>query len=762
MGASSSPPVIVLEGTLERVVFYNEDSGYTVGRLRLDGAAAGAARSAGSASGPSGRAASLPASAALVTFVGNLPALRPGETLRLEGVWVDHPEYGRQFKVLDHQVVLPHTAEGVESYLAAGFIRGVGPVTARRLVKHFGADVLEILEKEPGRLTEVAGIGARRARDIARAFERQKSIKEVMLFLRSVGVSPGLAMRIHRHYGNGAVAALRENPYRLADEVFGIGFKTADRIAQAMGVPLDSPDRVRAGLRYFLEQLTQEGHVFGPREYVERKVAEGLGVEPELVSEQTLSLVRDGVLHLERLEEGEALYLTSLYRAEQSVAAKLAALSRLTPEVPPPGREETAAAAREAGIELSAEQATAVTEALGRGVLIVTGGPGTGKTTIIKCLIRLCGARGLEPLLVAPTGRAAKRMTETTGCQAYTIHRALGVVVGPGGQLQFQHNEDEPLEADMVIVDEVSMVDLLLMHHLLRAVQPPTTLVLVGDVDQLPAVGPGSVLRDLIRSGTLPVVRLTRIFRQAKESLIVVNAHRVNQGQMPILNQGEDGDFVFIEEEDPDKVLRTIISLCAERLPQRLAGLGLGVDPLSSVQVITPMRRTVIGVDNLNLELQKALNPPGWGKAEITVGRGWCMRTGDKVMQIRNNYAKEVYNGDIGVVRGIDQEEGRVAVAYSGEGGPRIVTYEREELDELVLAYATTVHKSQGSEYPAVVMPVSTQHYLMLQRHLLYTAITRAKRLAVLVGTKKALAIAVRNNKLEERFSRLADRLRGM
>ncbi len=766
----SSPPT-VLEGTLEHITYYNEDTGYTVGRLRAtDGAVPPPPRvglgervaRALSEAAPGGNGAGMQvAKAPLVTFVGNFPALRPGEHLRLEGAWVDHPEYGRQFKVSGHQVILPHTREGVERYLASGFVRGVGAVTARRLVKHFGEDVLTILEAEPSRLTEVAGIGARRARDIAKAFEQQKDIKETMLFLQSVGITPALAMRIHRHYGNGAVAALRDNPYRLADEVFGIGFKTADQIAQGMGIAADSPDRIRAGLRYSLKQLTQEGHVFGPRDHVERQVADGLQVDQDLVSAQVDALAAEGSLHLEHLEEDQAVYLTPLYQAEQAVAEKLRALAGPAPDLGPPSPGEVAAAAEGAAIELSAEQSLAVTEALSHGVLVITGGPGTGKTTIINCLLRLCRARGLRPILAAPTGRAAKRMSEATGAEAKTIHRTLGVQVTAVGGLEFQHDEDDPLEADIIIVDEASMVDLLLMHHLLKAIEPPARLVLVGDVDQLPAVGPGSVLRDLITSGSLPVVRLTRIFRQARESLIVVNAHRVNQGQMPILTE-RDRDFFFIEESEPDKILRTIVSLCAKRLPEKLGELGLGVDPLASIQVITPMRRTAIGVESLNAELQKALNPPGWGKAELALGRGYSIRTGDKVMQIRNNYDKEVFNGDIGVIRAIDQEGGQVAVAFPEGDGPRIVVYEREELDELVLAYATTVHKSQGSEYPAIVMPVATQHYLMLQRHLLYTAVTRAKKLVVLVGTKKAIAIAIHNNKQEQRFSRLADRLRGM
>ncbi|MCL6581750.1 MAG: ATP-dependent RecD-like DNA helicase, partial [Firmicutes bacterium] len=716
----------VLEGVLDHVVYANPTSGYTVGRLRLlspDG---------GHPAGGEG----------VVTFVGVFPPLRPGERLRLEGAWVDHPEYGRQFKVSSYQVVLPQTPEAVERYLASGMVRGIGPATAKRLVAHFGADVLRVLEEDPGRLTEVEGVGPTRARLIAESFASQKGVRDVMLFLQSVGMSPSLAARVFHHYGEGVVAALRENPYRLADEVFGVGFKTADQIALNMGVSPASPQRLQAGIRYLLGQLTQDGHVFGPREWVESRVAEGLGVDRDLVARETDSLVTEGSLRLENLDEGQAVYLAPLYHAERAVAAKLRFLAGVGGDdrshPAGPGPEEVRAAAAEAGIELSPEQALAVEEAFRHGVLVVTGGPGTGKTTIIDCLIRLCRARRLVPLLAAPTGRAAKRMTEATGYEARTIHRTLEVVYTPTGGLEFQRNEDNPLEADMVIVDEMSMVDLLLMHHLLRAVEPPTRLVLVGDVDQLPAVGPGTVLRDLIASDVLPVVRLGRIFRQAAESLIVLNAHRINRGQMPLLNE-KDGDFFFIEEEGPDRVLETVVELVSRRLPDRLRELGLSADPLQDIQVLSPMRRTPVGVDNLNVELQRALNPPGWGKVEVG-GRTPPFRTGDKVMQTRNNYLKEVFNGDIGVIRAVDQESGQVAVAFPGETGPRVVVYERDELEELVLAYATTVHKSQGSEYPVVVMPVVTQHYVMLQRHLLYTAVTRAKKIVVLVGTKKALA----------------------
>ncbi len=757
-----------LEGTLERVTFYSEESGYTVGRLRTAPAAS---------SGP-GRGGDPP----LITFVGHFPALRVGEDLRLEGEWVEHPEYGRQFRVTHHQVILPQTAEGIERYLASGFIKGIGPATAKRLVKHFGQDVIRVLEEEPSRLDEVEGIGALRARKIAAAFADQKGIKDVMLFLQSVGVTPALAVRIYRHYGDGAVSALRENPYRLADEVFGIGFKTADRIALQMGITPTSPDRIRAGLRFALAQYAQDGHVFGPRARLARGVAEWLEIDPDLVSAEIDTLAALGTIKTEPLDnEDQAVYLAAFHHAEAAVADKIRRLALAGEASGDPGRgassegargaardaarlraaspDEVAAAAAAAGIELSAEQSLAVAEAFGHGVMVITGGPGTGKTTIINCLLRVSRARGLTVILAAPTGRAAKRMAEATGAEAKTIHRTLEVIFSPLGGLEFQRNEENPLDADVVIVDEVSMVDLVLMHHLLKAIEPPTRLVLVGDADQLPAVGPGSVLRDFIDSEALPVVRLTRIFRQASESLIVVNAHRINQGQLPVLNEKER-DFFFIEEEVPEKILETVVSLCTKRLPERLAQTTPGFDPFTDIQVITPMRRTVIGVENLNAELQKALNPPGWGKAEIG-GRSFVLRTGDKVMQIRNNYTKEVYNGDIGVIRAVDQEDGQVAVAYPADSGPRVVVYEREDLDELVLAYATTVHKSQGTEYPVIVMPISTQHYVMLQRHLLYTAITRAKRLVVLVGTKKALAIAVRNDKFERRYTRLADRLRG-
>lgn len=742
-----------LEGTVERVTFFSEDNGYTVGRLRP--------REAEEDPAPSpGRARSRQA---VITFVGYFPALRPGENLRLEGEWVDHPEYGRQFKVDTHLVLTPQTPEAIERYLASGMIRGIGPATASRLVKHFGPEVLHILEDEPVRLTEVEGIGVQRAQMIAQAFAEQKDIKDVMVFLQSVGVTPALAARIFRHYGQGAVASLRENPYRLADEVFGIGFRTADRIALQMGIPPTSPHRLQAALRYALGQYAHDGHVFAPRARLQKEVAEALDVHPDVVEAELDDLAATGSLRVERLEledapNDQAVYLAPLYHAERGVAARLRALASADPDEPAPSSDEVAGAAGRAGIELSAEQARAVTEAFRHGVLIITGGPGTGKTTIIRTLLELCQSRGLSAILAAPTGRAAKRMSEATGYSARTIHRTLEVSFSPVGGLEFQRNEDNPLEADLVVIDEASMVDLSLMYHLLKAVEPPTRLVLVGDVDQLPAVGPGAVLRDSINSRALPVVRLTHIFRQAGESLIVINAHRMNAGQMPILNE-KDRDFFFIEETDPSRILSTVVSLCAKRLPEKLYEWGLSPDPLSDIQVITPMRRTAIGVDALNDELQKALNPPGWGKAEVG-GRGQVLRTGDKVMQVRNNYTKEVYNGDIGVIRAVDQETGQLAVAFPGETGPRVVLYEREELDELVLAYATTVHKSQGSEYPVVVMPVSTQHYLMLQRHLLYTAITRAKRLVVLVGTKKALAIAVRNNRLEDRYTRLADRLR--
>ncbi len=740
-----------IRGIVERITYHNPENHYTVVRILPAGSTVS-----------SRRRGALEEN--LVTAVGYFPALNVGESLRLFGEWVVHPEYGRQFRADSHELILPTTVQGIERYLGSGMIRGVGPVTASRLVAAFGERTLEIIEHHPERLTEVEGIGPVRAEVISRSLAEHKDIREIMMFLQSHGVTPGYAARIHRHYGRQTVAVIRENPYRLAEEVFGIGFRTADRIAHSLGIQPTSPYRVRAGIRHLLAEGSTEGHVYLPREALVERAASVLEVEPELVEANLDALAADREVVVEHPEpspwpreadSGAAVYLTHLYRAETVVAERLAGLLAERPLFADPVelQSEMRRLAEAAGLELASEQVEAVTLATVSGVVVITGGPGTGKTTAINCLIRLFEGRGLRTLLAAPTGRAARRLAETTGREARTIHRLLEYGYSPETfTLSFGRDADNPLDADAVIVDEASMVDLPLFQHLLLAVRPGTRLVLVGDVDQLPPVGPGNVLRDVIRSGVVPVVRLTEIFRQARESFIVLNAHRVNRGEMPLLNE-KTGDFFFLHREGPEVILEEIVNLCARRLPERA-----GLDPVADVQVLSPMRRTPIGVDNLNLELQRVLNPPRPGLPELPHG-GTVYRLGDKVMQIRNNYEKGVFNGDIGQVVEVDLEEGQLAVAFPDAAGVREVRYDRGDLDELVLSYAVSVHKSQGSEYPAVVMPVSTHHYVMLQRNLLYTGITRARRLVVLVGSPRALAIAVRNTRIDLRWSRLAARL---
>ncbi|HEX3555813.1 MAG TPA: ATP-dependent RecD-like DNA helicase [Thermoanaerobaculia bacterium] len=714
-----------LEGVLERIVFSNEENAWTVARL------------------------SVPGHRDLVTAVGNLLGVQPGENLRLTGAWIQDPKYGKQFKVVSYATVTPATVGGIEKYLGSGLIRGIGKVMAARLVACFGLETLDVIENRPERLVEVEGIGPKRSRDILRAWEEQREIKEVMIFLQSHGVSTHYAIKIYKAYGPRATELVRENPYRLATDIYGIGFKTADRIAAALGVPPTAPQRLEAGSLYLLGQGADRGHVYLPRKALLEEAEKLLEAPPALVEQALAALTETEQIVLEPLASAEeqAVFLKSLHAAESGVAARLRALL-VQPPLPLEIDVDRALDWFEKSeqIELARQQRQAVRAGLTRKVLVITGGPGTGKTTLVRGLVKILEKKRQKVLLAAPTGRAAKRLAEATGAEATTIHRLLEL--DPQTR-QFVRNREHPLSCDLLIVDEASMLDTVLAHHVLRAVPDHGRLILVGDVDQLPSVGPGRVLADLIRSAAVEVVRLTEIFRQAERSLIVVNAHRVNQGMMPILESVDsDGDFFFIERPQPEELVETLAQLVSRRIPAKF-----GLNPVEQIQVLTPMNRGPLGTENLNAVLRELLNPQG---AEVTRG-GRTLRVGDKVMQVRNNYDLEVFNGDIGRIVAVDEVDQLVTVALDG----REVVYDPGSLDELVLAYACSIHKSQGSEYPCVVIPLHSTHYVMLQRNLLYTALTRAKRLAILVGEERALRIAVGNRRLRARFTRLAERLAG-
>lgn len=730
-----------LHGSVERVTYYNEENGYSVIRLNVEGRSD------------------------LVTVVGSLPEVQPGESLRLEGQWTTHPQYGRQFKAEQCEQVLPATVEGIKAYLGSGMIKGVGPVTAGRIVRRFGTDTLQVLDEEPDRLQEALGVGPKRAAAVVKAWEEQKQIREVMMFLQSHGVSTNLAVKIYKTYGDDALQVVRDDPYRLARDIWGVGFKTADKVARDLGLPHDAPSRVQAGVAYALSQLADDGHVYVPEEQLIAEAAPLLEVESDLISEAIWELDAEEVVQRETLtypsldemasrptpqvREEQAVYLAPFYYGEIGVTNRLRELvedpsTRLAPFRSVDWDALLAQLSRESAVELSSEQRRAVRTALTNKVTVLTGGPGTGKTISVRTAIAALEAMRRRYALCAPTGRAAKRLSEATDRPAKTVHRLLEYSPQHG----FRRNEGYPLEVDCLIVDEASMLDLLLTNRLLKAVDPAAHVLFVGDVDQLPSVGAGDVLRDIIASDRVAVVRLTKIFRQAVDSGIVVNAHRINRGQFPVLNEFDD--FYFFSREEPEEAAELLIDIVKRRIPRKF-----GLDPLDDVQVMAPMYRGACGVSNLNEMLQEALNPASPRKRERRLG-GRVFRVGDKVMQTRNNYDKDVYNGDIGHVTRIDTVEQTLTVVIDD----RPVVYDWVELDELVHAFAISVHKSQGSEYTAVVMPILTQHYLLLQRNLLYTAVTRAKELVVLVGTRKAIWIAVKNDKVSERHSGLSVRLR--
>lgn len=779
-----------LEGIVERITYYNDENGYTVLRLR-----------------PSGRAGPLVADQGLVTVVGNLPEITPGESLKMRGEWTTHRDHGRQFKAESCEQVLPATIEGIKKYLGSGLIKGVGPVTAGRIVKKFGLETLDMLDHHPGRIRDVLGVGPKRAESIAQAWEDQKVIKQVMLFLQSHNVTTGLAVKIFKQYGDSAIDIVQSNPYQLAADIFGIGFKTADKIARELGLPADAPSRIAAGVTYTLSQSADQGHVFLPQSALVREASALLAVKPEQVVEAFAPLEKSDQIkreviyplvaslrdrrkqpkskeehapadeasparypvEIERLQtpppaapgarslkEEPAIYLTPFYFGEVGVARRLAALvetpqSRLAElarsEWPRLFDDLDAIAGRHATARLSDMQRMAVRTALSPEgkVTVLTGGPGTGKTTTVRAVLALLQRFGKTFALASPTGRAAKRLSEASGHPAKTLHRLLEFTPAEG----FKRNEQYPLDVDMLIVDEASMIDLLLMNNLLKAVSPGTHLLLVGDIDQLPSVGAGDVLRDVIDSGRAAIVRLDVIFRQAQDSQIIMNAHRINRGQIPLTPKGSKDFFLFVTE-DPEQAGELVVDVVTKRIPDKF-----GIDAWD-IQVLAPMYRGAAGVSTLNANLQLSLNPPSARKLERRLS-GTLFRVGDRVIQTRNNYDKDVFNGDMGRVTGLDIENQILKVSIDD----RTIDYDWAEADELVPAYAISVHKAQGSEYPAVVLTLLPQHYLMLQRNLLYTAVTRARQLCVIVGSRRALAMAVKNSRVTERYSGLCARLQG-
>ena len=792
-----------LQGILERIVYENPDTGYTVGRL------------------------SARDHSELITVVGNLASVNPGESLLLQGEWVDNARYGRQFQIEKYETILPANVVGLRKYLGSGLIKGIGPKMATRIVHKFGMDTMDIIEQDPEKLARIPGIGRHRVKIIKEAWEAQREIKNVMLFLQSHDVSTTHAAKIYKTYENDAIAIVTENPYRLADDIYGIGFVTADTIAQKLGIDKDAPHRVEAGIKYVLSQKADEGHVFQHHGELIEACQTMLEQEPTAIEEGILALIEKeevmvpdftDLLHTEeRVAVGEihtdyetnsqssvnslqletsdahqaplsthnsqpitddhsAIYLAPFYYAELGVANQFLRLLSYGDQGFIHGKPEASSIntavltelEQEMGIHFAPQQREAIQTAMTARAMILTGGPGTGKTTTTVGMIRLFEVQGRRITLTAPTGRAAKRLSETTGGEAKTIHRLLEF----SPQINaFKRNRQNPLDTDVVIVDETSMVDLVLMNRLMQAIRPNTTLILIGDVDQLPSVGAGNVLKSLIDSQRIPVIQLTEIFRQAQESMIVMNAHRINKGDFPELTGDADRNFFFIEEDDPEEIVELICSLIADRLPQHY-----DYHPIDDIQLLCPMRRGTLGTESLNKRLQEVLNVEYAAPAAThplekarfgSRSRGQVsqfsdrsrtiggFRIGDKVMQIRNNYDYDVFNGDIGRVVAIEHIDKKVRIQFPDKQ----VAYDTADLGELVLAYATTIHKAQGSEYPAVVMPLHTQHYLMLQRNLLYTGITRAKERVVIVGTKQALAICIRNNQVMERNSYLAERL---
>lgn len=705
-----------LRCVVERITYQNPENGYSVMRVKVKGYDE------------------------LVTLVGNLLEVPAGSVLLCEGDWKVDKRYGSQFVAQTWEEVMPATLYGIEKYLGSGLVKGIGPKFAQLIVSRFGLDTIEIIETDIKRLYEVPGIGRKRVEKIAESWEKQKDIKNVMLFLQGYGVSTAYAAKIYRQYGKESIDTVKTNPYKLADDIWGIGFKTADTIASKMGYEKNDLRRLKSGVTYTLSHMAEEGNVYAEEDQLVKSAIELLDADEAPVRQAISEMLQSEDL----IADAEAIYMPPFYYAEVGTANRLnklldcveGSLFNIIPDI--------SVISKQTGVEYDEVQAEAIREAVSSKVMVLTGGPGTGKTTTTQGIIAALKAMGLRILLAAPTGRAAKRMSEATGMEAKTIHRLLEYNPKDG----YKRNDDNPLEGDALIVDECSMIDLLLMNNLMKAIPAGMRLVLVGDIDQLPSVGAGNVLRDIIDSKRIPVIRLTRIFRQAQESRIVMSAHAINKGVFPDTSNGKNTDFFFIQQEDPEQAVDTIVKLVKERLPNAYKR------PTSDIQVLTPMQRGVVGAANLNMALQTVLNP-----GQVSLNRsGYSFRQGDRVMQLRNNYDKEVFNGDLGYIERVDMEDRTLFVCFDG----RTVEYDVSELDELTLAYATTIHKSQGSEYPIVVMPVLMTHYVMLQRNLIYTGITRAKKICVLVGTKKALSFAIRNLSVLKRNTKLKERLNAL
>jgi len=711
-----------LSGLIEDVVFFNEENGFAIIKVKASG------------------------HRDPVTIVGSLPSVNPGEWVSAQGRWVQDRQFGRQFRAELLTSTPPSTREGIEKYLGSGMVKGIGPTYAKKLVAKFGEGIFDIIENQSARLEEVDGIGPKRRRKIKDAWAEQKVIREIMVFLHSNGVSTSRAVRIYKTYGDDAIEKVRANPYRLAEDIAGIGFKTADQIAQKVGIPVDSLVRACAGLNHVLLEATGQGHCALPIGLLKDETGKLLLVNEQLIDTALQRTLAAGDLALESIDGEELIFLPALKRAEEGIAGRIRILSASASNYPPIVFDKAVTWCQgRTGKEFAPSQREALKQALTSRVLIITGGPGVGKTTLVNAILLILRAKKVNCVLCAPTGRAARRLSETTGLEAKTIHRLLEVQPGTG---RFARNESNPVDCDLLVVDECSMVDVTLMNHLLRALPVRASLLLVGDVDQLPSVGPGMVLRNLIDSGVVPVVRLTEVFRQVAHSRIITTAHRVNEGRMPEPG-AKDGDFFFIDRAEPEQIAETLVEMVKTRIPGKFR-----LDPLRDVQVLCPMNRGSLGIRELNVRLQEELNPARAGEP-VAEKFGWKFRVRDKVLQTENNYGKDVFNGDIGQIVTIDPDEREVAVRFY----QREVRYDYGELDELSLAYAITIHKSQGSEFPAVVIPLAMQQYLLLQRNLIYTAITRGKQLVIVIGQTKALAAAVRNNRTGQRFSGLLARL---